>query len=197
MMAHLRTLLAKHGRLSYDLIDAEPGMPSAQTYHKRFGSMIELYRRVGWSTDRRYRQIASRPEARAYRSALEDAITSKIAAVADHFSKDTKIPLWTVNGDLSIYVALVVPTEGERKRPVWKFRCKFHGRREANADVLVIARVSLKGSAILDYYVFPGCYAMPIRIFEQNSWSLDIHRFEDLSFLDLACSRSKLSDSDN
>ena len=40
MLARLRVLLAKHGRLSYDLIDAEPGMPSAQTYHKRFGSMI-------------------------------------------------------------------------------------------------------------------------------------------------------------
>jgi hypothetical protein len=77
---------------------------------------------------------------------------------------------------------------------VWKLRRKFRGRREVDADVLVIARLSLKGSAILDYYVFPGRYAMPIRIFEQNPWSLDIHRFEDLSFLDFACGRSKLSD---
>jgi len=197
MLAGLRTLLTKHGRLGYDLIDAEPGMPSAQTYYKKFGSMIEVYRRVGWSADRRYRQIASRPEVRACRSALEDAITRKIAAVADDFSKDTKIPLWTVNGEISIYVALVAPTECQRRRLVWKFRRKFHGRRDVDADVLVIARLSLKALAILDYYVFPGCYAMPIRILEQNPWSVDIHRFEDLSFLDLACRRSKLSDSEN
>ncbi len=65
MLARLRALLAKHGRLSYDLIDAEPKMPSAQTYRKRFGSMIDVYRRVGWTADRRYRQIANLPDVHA------------------------------------------------------------------------------------------------------------------------------------
>jgi hypothetical protein len=127
------------------------------------------------------------------RSELEDAITGKIAAVADHFSKDAKIPLWTVNGEISIYVALLAPSKFESHRLVWK----FHGTRQGCADILVIARLKPRANEILDYYVFPGCYRTPIRIFEQNPWSLDIHRFEDLSFLDFACSRSKLSDSDN
>jgi hypothetical protein len=193
MLACLRALLAKHGRLSYDLIDAEPGMPSAQTYHKRFGSMIEVYRRVGWRADRRYKQIANRPEVRARRSELEDAITSKIAAVSDNFSKGAKIPLWTVNGEISIYVALLAGSKFQNHRLVWK----FHGTRQAHADVLVIARLMPGANEILDYYVFPGCYTTPIRIFEQNPWSLDIHRFEDMRFLEFLCRRSKLLDLEN
>jgi hypothetical protein len=71
------------------------------------------------------------------------------------------------------------------------------GTRKARADVLVIARLKPGANEILDYYVFPGRYATPIEIFEQNPWSLDIHRFEDLSFLDFTCRRTKLSDLEN
>jgi hypothetical protein len=104
-----------------------------------------------------------------------------------------KVPLWTVNGEISMYVALVAPSKFQSHRLVWK----FHGTRQARADVLVIVRLKPGADEILDYYVFPGCYTTPIRIFEQNPWSLDIHRFEDMRFLDLVCHRTKLSDLDN
>ena len=190
MLARLRALLAKHGRLNGNLIDDEPGMLSAQTYKKHFGSLIEAYRRVGWSEHRQYKQIARRPELRACSHALELAITSRIAETADHFSKHPKKPAWTVNDEISIYAALVVARKYESKGLVWQFQ----GTREANADVLVIARLNIEATAILDYYVFPGDQKPPIRIFEQNPWSLDIHRFEDMRFLDLACRRTKLPD---
>ncbi len=120
-------------------------------------------------------------------------MTSKIAEVADHFSKHPTKPVWTVNGEISIHVAAVTATKSEGKRLVWKFR----GKRETSFDVLVIARLKPEAGEIVDYYVFPGTCATPIRIFEQNPWSVEIHRFDDLRFLDLACRRSKLSDLEN
>ena len=190
VLALLRALLAKHGRLSSKLIDAEPGMLSAQTYQRRFGSLIEAYRRIGWGAHRRYKEIARRAEVRACYHALELAMTSRIAEIADHFSKHPRKPAWTVNDEISMYAAVAVARKYEGTGLVWK----FHGPREARVDMLVIARLKFGTTEILDYYVFPGCYARPIKIFEQNPWSLDIHRFEDLRFLDLACRRTKLPD---
>lgn len=194
MLARLRALLAKHGRLSSDLIDAEPDMLSSQTYQDRFGSVIEAYRRVGWTPQKRYRpQPTARPEVRAIRKSLEDAVTSRIAEVADHFLKDPRAPVWTVNGELSIYLALVVEREQIKRRQNWRFHWKPGESWQNKIDVLVIARTNYAATAILDYYVFPGYCPRPIRIFEQNSWALDAHRSGDLSFLDLICGRKKLS----
>ncbi|HTA42454.1 MAG TPA: recombinase family protein [Bryobacteraceae bacterium] len=193
MLARLRALLSKHGRLSYELIDAEPGMPAAQTYQKRFGSINEAYRRIGWN-GRNYKRYAKRSEARSRKKALEDAITSRITAVADYFTKDNKMPRWTVNGEISMYVAVAAARIWEKKKMVWKFNRRYHNNQPIDSDLLVIARLNAEATSILDYYVFPGIHAMPIRIFERNPWSLDIHRFEDLSFLDLLCCRTKLVD---
>jgi hypothetical protein len=60
-------------------------------------------------------------------------------------------------------------------------------------DVLVIARSPHDASKILDYYVFPGRCETPIRIFEENPWAIEVHRSDDLSFLDLICRHTKLS----
>ena len=46
---------------------------------------------------------------------------------------------------------------------------------------------NLEGKDVLDYYVFAGCCPKAVTILEHNSWSLDIHRFEDLTFLDRIC----------
>ena len=49
MLARLRSLLAKSGRLSGTLIDSERGMVTAQTYQRGFGSLLEAYRRIALS----------------------------------------------------------------------------------------------------------------------------------------------------
>lgn len=48
MLDDLRDLLATHGRLDTALIDATDGMAQAVTYGRRFGSLGEAFRRVGY-----------------------------------------------------------------------------------------------------------------------------------------------------
>jgi DNA invertase Pin-like site-specific DNA recombinase len=194
MLALLRLLLARSGRLSYDLIDAEPEMPSAQTYHKQFGTIREAYRRIGWTPSAKGTQTTRRPEVRALRLSLETAVNSRIAQTTEPFSKDPRLPLWTISENLSIYVALVVATNQERRRVAWVFSRRVKSKPKTPIDVLVMARLNIQASAILDYYVFPGCRPNTITIFEQNPLSVDIHRFEDLTFLDMLCCRTKLSE---
>jgi DNA invertase Pin-like site-specific DNA recombinase len=189
MLAQLRSLLSKRGRLSSQLIDSEEGMVKAQTYQKRFGSLTEAYRRIGWDGERRYRSYALRPQLRIRQAQLEEDITTGVAQSADFFRKDEKVPLWTVNGDFTIYAAVVVinsSKDGKRSR-TWTLH-----RTKAESDLMVIARSNETLTAIRDYFVVPSGHATPITLFEDNPWSIDIHRFADLSFLKMLCSRVEL-----
>jgi hypothetical protein len=48
MLRRLRSLLSGHGRLSSVLIDSEEDMLSAETHPRRFGSLMDAYRVIGW-----------------------------------------------------------------------------------------------------------------------------------------------------
>ena len=193
MLVRLRALLKKHGRLTYNLIDGEPGMMSAQTYLHRFGSIAEAYRHVGWQGRQREPETKRKPEAIACRYALEQAVTERIAGSADEFVKDAKFPLWKVNNELAIYVAFVVATKNTERRIFWRLHWRPQYYTGGDPDFLVIARLNLEANAIIDYYVYPGSWPTTIRIYEQNAWAVEAHRCEDLGFLDLICRRTRLS----
>jgi hypothetical protein len=49
MLVRLRKVLIKRGRLSRQVIDSEPGLPSTSTYMKHFGTLRNLYRLIGYA----------------------------------------------------------------------------------------------------------------------------------------------------
>ena len=191
MVARMRALLAKHGRLSAELIDAEPGMMNSQTYRRRFGSLLEAYRRVGWGAERRYRAITLRPTTVNWQRELDIAITKKVAEIADSSAKHPKLPLWCINGEPAIYATVVPVSRGQRRRRVWA----VYGNRGRFSELIVLARLKPEADGIMDHFVFPGGYAMPIHIYDDNSMEMDLHRFSDLSFLTTAFQCSRLEPS--
>ena len=185
MLAQLRLLLAKHGRLSGPLIDAEKGMMSVPTYQRRFGSLTEAYRRIGWAGGNHYRRGSLRPRLRALQMELERAITVKLADVADSFCKDGSVPRWNANGELSIWASVVRSSRAERTRRVWT----LYPNAKRDADLVVLARFDDRADKIVDYFVFLGGFITPIRVMEEGPRALELHRFPDLSFLDTVCRR--------
>ncbi|HKD06859.1 MAG TPA: recombinase family protein [Bryobacteraceae bacterium] len=195
MLGRLKALLRKHGRLSYGLIDGEPGMPSAQTYLKRFGSIAEAYRRVGWKAGTRGIKTVNRTDVRAQRLALDAAVTARIAGAMSQFIKNPASPVWTINGELTLEAALIVPTVLEKRKIFWRYQRRSRPGAKASAgDVLVIARLNVGLDAIQDYYVFVGSCPATIKIFEENAWALDLHRFSDLSFVEMICGTVRVSE---
>jgi DNA invertase Pin-like site-specific DNA recombinase len=49
----LRMILRKHGRLSRQIIDDEPGAPPTATYQYHFGGILPAYERIGYDLQRR------------------------------------------------------------------------------------------------------------------------------------------------
>lgn len=50
LLDRLRPLLAHHGKLSCKIIDQSPSCPGGSTYYERFGGLLNVYRRLGYST---------------------------------------------------------------------------------------------------------------------------------------------------
>jgi DNA invertase Pin-like site-specific DNA recombinase len=187
MLDRLRALLASRGKITADLIDAEPGMQKAQTYRARFGSLMEAYRRIGWTPERHFRYLGLAAVRSGWQRQLEECITRKLSEIGTAFSKDEKQPLWNVDG-LSIHAVLVAQGKNQRRRDVWE----FHGGRAPVSEVLIIARLDKAATGILDYFVFPGGYTTPIRILTDNPGQIELHRFPDLGFLETFCRHTRL-----
>ncbi|MCK1715413.1 MULTISPECIES: recombinase family protein [unclassified Bradyrhizobium] len=54
MLVRLRKILMKKGKLSAEIINATPGLPSITTYLKHFGTVRNLYRLIGYSGKQDY-----------------------------------------------------------------------------------------------------------------------------------------------
>jgi hypothetical protein len=54
VLTRLRKVLAKKGKLSAEIIDATPGLPSVSAYLVHFGTIRNIYRLIGYNGNRGY-----------------------------------------------------------------------------------------------------------------------------------------------
>lgn len=71
LVANLRRLLKKHGKLNVSIIDGEPDSPKSGAYHYRFGSLMRAFSLVGYVPDGRSMKNALIWQARRMRDEEE------------------------------------------------------------------------------------------------------------------------------
>ena len=85
MLERLKPLLASHGKLSNKIIDKSRSCPGATTYYARFGGLLNVYQRLGYSTPELSSQASIRQRKLLVRSTLMkslfDAIPGEIQEV--------------------------------------------------------------------------------------------------------------------
>jgi DNA invertase Pin-like site-specific DNA recombinase len=186
MLTRLKAVLKKHGRLSAKLIDREAGVPITQTYRDNFGgSLLNAYDSVGWKPGRIYHHARALPQTRQWQSILEEEVEQRLTTAGASFRKSPRIPVWKVNGEVSIVASVIRCQERAGRSRVWN----AHLPRAASADIFLAARLNCEGDKILDYFVFPGKDLPSIQIHENNPLWLAVHCFHDLAFLDLIARR--------
>jgi DNA invertase Pin-like site-specific DNA recombinase len=87
LLDRLRLLLASHGKLSNKIIEQSPLCPGGRTYHSRFGGLLNVYRRLGYSTPEISAQATMRQRHLLTRSAL---INSLLEAFPSQFREVRK-----------------------------------------------------------------------------------------------------------
>ena len=78
MLDLLRDLLARHGRISRSLIDAEPGVRSSATYVGVFGSLTAAYALIGYT-----RPVSLPPVPQQYRQRALELLEARTSLPAE------------------------------------------------------------------------------------------------------------------
>lgn len=155
MLADLRTLWKRKGRLNSQLINAARDTPSLEAYRNHFGSLNEAYKRIGYplSKDMVYDRITS--VMKRLRDAICTDTCAQIRAVNGTVESRPGSGALLVNGNVTLRVKCTTGRWGRGKirygQMLW--RLSFLQRTE---DILIVARLLPPAQTIMDYFVVPA-----------------------------------------
>lgn len=179
MLTELRHLLATTGRLSGILIDETAGLPSSGAYRQRFGSLFRAYELVGYHPLRDYSFVELNRSVRRTHGDLSASIVAAVEQAGARVEQDATTDLLTINDEFTASVILARC----RSTPLGHHRWLLRLEDSLQPDVTVAARLTPANDSILDYYLFPRIDVLVSRLLsDQNALSVDVYRFDDLSF---------------
>jgi DNA invertase Pin-like site-specific DNA recombinase len=180
MLARLRELLGRHGRLSALLIDeADPG-PSSAVYRHRFGSLVQAYQAIAYAPDRDLRFLEINRHLRQMYPKFMADLVAALGRSGGLIERDPATDLLTINRLLtaSIVLARARRTAGGSLR--WAIRFD----EALLPDITLAVRMDAANRAPLDYFLFPSLDVTSghLRLGEDNGIFLDAYRFDTLDF---------------
>ena len=172
-------LLASEGRLSYSVIKHSPDLMAPGTYSRRFGSLLNAYKLIGYARS----DCLGGADTRRQTTGLREELISQIAEMFPH---DVSIvrPAVHWRKRLRLFNRLTVSVLVVRSELVYKttrrwlvepnqHECKF---------ITLLARLNESNRAIVDFHVFPNIdRSRPFQI--SDSWMKRGKRLNELSQL--------------
>jgi len=151
LLRRLQELLSKKGHLSTQLIDDSDDMPSAEVYSRRFGSLINAYRRVGYPPRADYSRLRTRPVRRQLAEVLSLRLCEAIAQAGGvaQFDRISRLVMINEGLEVAIHVAPPSPRIGGEQQWVIRFR------RATKPDFTIVARLEDSAETIRDYFILP------------------------------------------
>jgi DNA invertase Pin-like site-specific DNA recombinase len=180
MLARLRELLQRHGRLSALLIDEVEAGPSSAVYRHRFGSLVQAYQAIEYTPDRDFRFLAiNRHLRKLYPQVVNDAVDA-LRQVGGRIERDPTTDLITINEMVTASVVLA----RSRRTATGLLRWALRFDQGLLPDITVAVRMDASNQAPLDYFLFPALDVSPGRLplSEENGFFVDAFRFDTLEF---------------
>lgn len=180
LLARLRDLAHRYGRLSGLIIDETEGMPSSAAYRHRFGSLVRAYQLVEYRPDRDFAFIEINRRLRTLHPGIVEKVVGALGAKGALVAQDPATGLLWVNGMISISLVLArchcTPADALR----WLVRFEAG----LAPDVTIVVRMNQDNRSVLDYYLLPSIDipADRLRIKEDNGTVFDGYRFDSLEY---------------
>jgi DNA invertase Pin-like site-specific DNA recombinase len=192
LLGSLKKLLDRTGKLSVALIDGAVDVPNSRIYGKRFGSLFEAYRRVGYDHGRRISAITLGKYLRDYRRDLLNTIVAELTSEGAAVRQDARSGLVTVNGEFTLRLT-VAPCDSTR--PIgcrWALRLAS----TMNTDITIVARMSPANDRVQDYFVVPRTdgWTCQVTVAPEDDFVAGVYRFDDISFLKSLARRTKVKE---
>jgi hypothetical protein len=185
MLAKLRVLLERCGKLSGLLIDEAEDMPSSSMYMSRFGGLHRAYELIGWTDGRDYSFIEANRLLRRKHGDLIHSILANLRATGAHVAVDDSTDLLTINHEYR--ASLLLSRCQETKAHSQRWRLRFDAG--LTPDITIAARLNPGNQTIKDYYLLPSIDLLwkRLSLAPDNGVLLDLYRFDNLDlFLNLA-----------
>jgi len=165
ILAGLRRLLAKHGKISKELIENDPSLPGYSNFRFRFGTVQRAYEMIGYKEAPRRKQIESRLRVTALKDKLiEELIRAsggRIKLIKGRAGQKDRLRL--PNGRI-VSILICLSNERAQGRRVW--RVEPRAREHRYAVLLVLLNQSndaveqvfalRKPFANARYFLWPG-----------------------------------------
>lgn len=190
LLAHLRSVLEREGRLSGLLIDETEGIASSSIYRTRFGSLIRAYQLIGYTPDRDYRFIETNRQLRLMHPKVIADCVERIRELGGAIESNPANDLLRINGEFT--ASLVIARC--RQTPCGAFRWLIRFDASLMPDITVALRMDAENSNVLDYYLLPQLDLTfeNLLLAEDNPVNLDTYRFETLDFFFGMSRRSRI-----
>jgi DNA-directed RNA polymerase specialized sigma24 family protein len=182
MLASLRQLWRRKGKLTERIINAARNLPSAVAYQRHFGSLNEAYKLIGYRLPREYTYVHAITMTRRMRDKLRDEICDQIRTTGATAERRLGPGMVLVNGAITVQVTFATGHSRTTPYTEWVLDLK----KPLHADILVVALLCPPSQSILDYYVLPAFSGFHGRIRvrgELNAPCFDLYHFPDLNRL--------------
>jgi DNA invertase Pin-like site-specific DNA recombinase len=155
LLDRLKALWRRKGHLSVEIIQGAKDVPKCSVYVTRFGSVMNAYKRIGFVPKPRYHHVATGAKIDNIICAAVENITSDIEENAGIATFLHELYLLTINGDLTIVVAVAWSVSdgtiaGKRTRR-WEVR-KIKYKK---SDLTLVIRMDASNTKIQDYFLVP------------------------------------------
>lgn len=152
----LRNLLRREGRLTMKIILAAKGMPNCSVYARRFGSLDDAYRLIGYQTPYKYRFKKVRIDIDNVSQAVARNIITDLEERGCNVSFLPELHLLTLNRNMTLAIAVARAvkdgTNGARMVRRWEVR----SMRFTRSDLVLVIRMDVANENIRDYYLMPS-----------------------------------------
>jgi hypothetical protein len=186
----LAALGREKGHLTGAIIAAAENIPSAESYRRRFGSLVAAYRLAGYQPEPRQRRAET---AASYNSMLY-GIADKI--VVTIIELDGRAAFDRATGLLTIDDACLISLGSARAgvQGAGRVRWRVYANRNARSDLTLIVRMDSSNAKIVAYYLLPtaelaGAEAKILRI--SNAIFTAACRYESFDLLCRVCAGLK------
>ncbi|AKE61936.1 recombinase [Citrobacter amalonaticus Y19] len=192
LLEKLHSLLIKKGRLSGLLIDEEELLPSSSVYRARFGSLLRVYQLVGYNPKEDYSWLETKKYLQGINRKISDSLIENIY-LSDGWVSDTcDNGLLNINDEFTLFIQAIRC----QKKQTGGLRWKINFHHTLTPDISIAARMDSLNTSIIDYYIFPSIDLLlnDKELKEQNHFSFDMYRFDDLHPLYRLVKRTKLKE---
>jgi DNA invertase Pin-like site-specific DNA recombinase len=159
----LKEFVKRHGKVTVDLISSSDGLPSLNTFYRRFGNIARIYALIGYVPKRPRSMDPDRSAHQRRRRRLAAEIARRLKRTTGaHVTASQCGHKVLVNDTLFLGVSVL----REQKRADVNHRWMVRPFRSARPNFTVIARVERGADRILDYHVVPA----KIMVGRQSGW---------------------------